>query len=124
MKRLLPAIAAAALLAAGCSSSGSGAPGRTTSSETTAGVAATAPTVTIKDFGYSGDLTVAPGATVEVVDQDSVAHTLTDKEHMMFDTGTINPGASGQFTAPTAPGKYPFGCTLHPEMSGVLTVSG
>jgi len=36
----------------------------------------------------------------------------------------VAPGASEtlQFTAP-APGDYPFVCTLHPGMDGVLTVT-
>src|SRR6185437_1626239 len=35
------------------------------------------PKITIKNFGYSGDLKVKPGAKVTVVNEDSVAHTLT-----------------------------------------------
>jgi plastocyanin len=86
---------------------------------------ASGPTITISNFGYTGALTVTPGATVTVVNRDSVAHTLTDKQTHAFDTGNIaGSGGTGTFTAPTKPGSYPFGCTYHPEMSGVLTVSG
>ena len=82
-------------------------------------------TITIKNFGYAGDLTVEPGEDVTVVNRDSTAHTLTDDANTMFDTGIVDGnGGTGTFVAPTTPGKYPFGCTLHPEMSGVLTVAG
>ena len=55
---------------------------------------------------------------------DSVAHTLTDKATMKFDTGNIaGNGGTGTFTAPTTPGSYPFGCTYHPNMAGTLVVT-
>jgi len=82
-------------------------------------------TITIKNFGYAGDFTVEPGEDVTVVNQDSTAHTLTDDSNTMFDTGIVDGnGGTGSFVAPMQPGEYPFGCTLHPEMSGVLTVAG
>jgi plastocyanin len=134
MRRLsIAAAATAALLAlAACSSSSSGNTGGSTTGGAGAGSMAagqssapsSAPKITIKDFGYTGDLTVKAGAKVTVVNEDSVAHTLTDKKAHKFDTGTIaGNGASGTFTAPSAPGKYPFGCTFHPEMAGTLTVT-
>lgn len=82
------------------------------------------PKITIKNFGYSGDLTVKPGAKVTVVNEDSVAHTLTDEKTHKFDTGNINGGASKTFTAPTAAGTYQLICTYHPQMHGTLTVKG
>jgi plastocyanin len=123
----IAAAAAAGLLAlAGCSSSGGNAssppasqPAGTSQPPSTSG-----PTITIKNFGYSGDLSVKAGAKVNVVNEDSIAHTLTDKDTGKFDTGSIDGnGGTGTFTAPAKPGKYPFGCTFHPEMSGSLTVT-
>lgn len=134
MKRLpIAAAAAAALLAlSACSSSSSGgshathstpAGGGTTTSAA-AGAPASAPKITIKNFGYTGTLTVKPGEKVTVVNEDSVAHTLTDKKTHKFDTGNIPAnGGTGTFTAPSTPGTYPFGCTYHPEMAGTLTVT-
>jgi plastocyanin len=78
--------------------------------------------ITIKNFGYTGSLTVKAGTKVTVVNDDSVPHTLTDKKRK-FDTGSIGGGGKGSFTAPSQPGKYPFGCTFHPEMAGTLTVT-
>ena len=86
--------------------------------------ATSGPTITIQNFGYSGALSVKAGAKVTVVNNDSVAHTLTDKDTHKFDTGSISgSGGTGTFTAPSKPGKYPFGCLFHPEMSGTLTVT-
>jgi plastocyanin len=130
MRRLsLAAAATAALLAlAACSSSSSGGSGGSSATSasggTSAAAPASAPKITIKNFGYTGSLTVKAGAKVTVVNEDSVPHTLTDKKTHKFDTGSINGnGGKGTFTAPSAPGKYPFGCTFHPEMAGTLTVT-
>lgn len=84
-------------------------------------VAAT--TVVIANFLFApADLTVAPGATVTVVNRDGANHTLTAKDHS-FDTGNIPGNATGTFTAPTKPGTYPYVCAIHPFMTATLTVS-
>ena len=121
MKRfsLVAAVAAALLALAACSSSGSGPPTSTSQPPGSSG-----PTITIKDFGYSGDLTVKAGAKVNVVNDDAVSHTLTDKATHKFDTGTIaGNGGTGSFTAPSKPGSYPLGCTFHPAMHSTLKVT-
>ncbi len=70
-------------------------------------------------------MTVSPGEKVTVTNDDSVAHTLTDQATQLFDTGNITAnGGIGHFTAPTKPGKYPFGCSYHADMAGVLIVKG
>ena len=125
MKRLLVGAAFTAVLtAAACGPSGDGSGASSNAAGGgTAGQRHGTPTITIMDFGYAGDLRVKPGARVTVVNRDSVAHTLTDKNGGLFDTGTIAGDGSGSFVAPMQPGTYPFGCTLHPEMTGVLTVT-
>ena len=63
------------------------------------------------------------GAKVTVTNNDSVAHTLTDKATHLFDTGNIaGGGGTGSFTAPSKPGTYPFGCMYHANMHGTLTL--
>lgn len=117
MKRVFVAAAFVAVLAvAACG-------GSSTAAHRVVGGNVGAATITIMDFGYTGDLTVNPGERVTVVNKDDVAHTLTDKAHGLFDTGSISGGGTGSFVAPMAAGKYPFGCTLRPEMSGMLTVA-
>jgi plastocyanin len=118
----------AVLLALGACSSTSSGNNRTTPPPTQPAASSSAPTsgptITIKDFGYSGTLTVKAGTKVTVVNNDSVPHTLTDKKSHKFDTGSIpGGGGTGSFTAPSTPGKYPFGCTFHPQMAGTLTVT-
>lgn len=88
------------------------------------GASVSASMLVIKNFAYSGHLTVKPGEKVAVVNQDSAPHTVTSKDGS-FDSGTINgSGGAGSFTAPSKPGKYPFGCNFHPNMAGTLTVTG
>jgi len=127
MNRISIAAAGMAVLLtlAACSSGGGGS--ATTSGPGAGGAstsaAVTGTQITIESFRYSGSLTVKAGAKVTVVNKDSTEHTLTDKAGK-FDTGTIQgSGGTGTFTAPSKPGKYPFGCTLHPNMSGTLTVT-
>ncbi|MFI6849321.1 cupredoxin domain-containing protein [Kitasatospora sp. NBC_00085] len=99
---------------ASASATGTPSPSSTTSSG--------AVQVTIKNFLFEpADFTVRPGETVTVTNEDSAAHTLTAADKS-FDTGTIAPGKSATFTAPTQPGSSPYICTIHPFMHGTLTV--
>lgn len=84
--------------------------------------AATVDTVVIKNFTFQpATLTVAPGATVTVDNQDQAAHTVTAKDNG-FDTGNIAGGARATFKAPGAAGNYPYLCTIHQYMTGTLVV--
>lgn len=113
----------AALLALTACSSSSSPPANSGTTTSSSSATQSGPTITIKDFGYSGALTVKPGEKVTVKNEDSAAHTLTDKKTKKFDTGKIPAeGGTGTFTAPSTPGSYPFGCTYHPEMAGTLVV--
>lgn len=88
------------------------------------GTAAGRTMITIKDFAYSGGQGVPAGATVTVKNDDSVAHTVTadDGSGGSFDVN-IDPGATATFKAPSKPGSYPYHCTYHSNMHGVLKVS-
>ncbi|MEO7752269.1 MAG: cupredoxin domain-containing protein [Terracoccus sp.] len=74
----------------------------------------------ISNFMFMVPASVAPGATITVTNDDSVAHTVTS------DTGAfdvkVNPGATATMTAPTKPGSYPFDCAIHSSMTGTLVV--
>ncbi|MHA6758413.1 cupredoxin domain-containing protein [Streptacidiphilus sp. PAMC 29251] len=87
------------------------------------GTSATSGTkIVIDHFAYAPmDLTVSPGQKVTVVNNDSTAHTLT-ADNKKFDTGSIGPGKSGSFTAPTTPGSYTYICSIHQFMHGTVTV--
>ena len=126
MRRLALAVCAAtlAVLLASCGgSSGSSSGSSPGSPSATSAAHAAGGGITIRGFAYSGTMTVKPGQKVTVTNDDSVTHTLTDKASHKFDTGDI-PGRGGSktFTAPTQPGRYPFGCTIHPDMKGTLLV--
>ena len=77
--------------------------------------------ITIDDFTYNVSGPVSPGATVTVVNNDDVPHTVTDPDGA-FDTGIFEAGATVTFTAPSEPGEYSIVCTIHPNMSGALVV--
>jgi plastocyanin len=120
------AAAAVTLMLASCSSSKSGSPASTAppggGTSAASGAPAPANGITIKDFAFSGTMTVKPGQKVTVTNRDSTAHTLTDMKTHKFDTGNLDPGATKSFTAPSAAGSYPFGCKYHSNMHGTLVV--
>ncbi|MEV7598475.1 cupredoxin domain-containing protein [Kitasatospora sp. NPDC089797] len=81
-------------------------------------------TVTIRDFAFDpADFTVPPGSVVTVRNAGTVTHTLTAQDPSSFDTGPVAPGATVTFTAPGAPGTYPYLCSYHHFMRGLLTVA-
>ncbi|HEV2127068.1 MAG TPA: cupredoxin domain-containing protein [Thermomicrobiales bacterium] len=78
--------------------------------------------VTIVDFSFDpAEIEVAVGTTVTWTNEDSVPHTAT-AEDGTFDTGALNQGESGSHTFDT-PGEYPYICSFHPNMHGVVIVT-
>jgi plastocyanin len=121
----MPLMAAllAGCLVGGCGSGGGGpaassGPGTATTGPVAGGAAA----ITIKDFEYGAPLTVAPGAVVMVTNMDAAGHTVTADKDQAFDVDVRGSGGTATFTAPSAPGSYPYHCTYHPNMHGTLTV--
>ncbi|MGN5631739.1 cupredoxin domain-containing protein [Streptomyces sp. AC154] len=109
---------------AGCSDSDGGGGGSSSSAPATSRPPAGGGTkVSIKDFKFRpADPTVAPGARITVTNDDTTTHTMTATKGKAFDTGDIAPGKSATFTAPSKAGAYPYDCTIHPFMTGTLTV--
>lgn len=95
------------------------------SSASSAGPASTTPapvaTIHIDTFRYRLPAPVAPGAAISVMNMDGENHTVTADSGNAFDVKAIA-GSSVTFTAPMAPGSYPFHCTYHSNMHGVLLV--
>ncbi|MYS24539.1 cupredoxin domain-containing protein [Streptomyces sp. DvalAA-14] len=119
---LAVALAGALITLTGCSSSSGGSGSTAATASSGASGAGGGSTIVINSFAFSpATLTVHPGVTVTVKNQDSTAHTATDGS--VFDTGTIGPGKSATFTAPKKPGTYSYICTIHQFMKGTLTVS-
>jgi plastocyanin len=79
------------------------------------------PTINISGMAFGGPLTVTPGATITIVNEDSMEHSVTSTPDAGFSTD-VDGGERRTFTAPTQPGDYPFICKYHPSMKGVLTV--
>jgi plastocyanin len=77
------------------------------------------------DFAFDPkDASVAAGGKVTVSNKGQAPHTLT-LDDQPLDTGTIQPGATAELTAPDEPGSYSYRCNVHPaRMRGVLVVLG
>lgn len=94
----------------------------TSSGEEKVGPAAQAQgVIAIANFGFGTDLVVRPGSTVTVANSDLAPHNVT-ADNGAFRTPDLARGATATFTAPSSPGRYEYGCTLHPQMRGVLVV--
>ena len=79
-------------------------------------------TITISDFEFDGPETVAPGAEVEVVNDDRSSHSVTSESDDFTEVVLEGGGATGTFTAPSEPGTYTYVCKFHPEMVAKLVV--
>lgn len=124
---LLVALLSIGALLTACSSThpsqtsyGSG--GSSTSAPAPASTPVAGPAITISGMAFGAPITVSPGATITVVNDDTVEHSVTSNPKGAFDTH-VDGGASKTFTAPTEPGTYPFTCVYHPSMTGTLVVS-
>jgi|GEM_PF-581406 len=107
--------------AAGSMSSMMPAPTTAASSAGASQPAAEPAVITISKFAYAVPVSVSPGAMITVMNKDEEAHTVTADSGNAFDD-MATAGASTQFKAPTKPGSYPFHCTYHSNMHGVLVV--
>lgn len=125
-KAMMAVVAAAALIAvSGCGAGGQGAPSTppsAASSNAPPPGTSESPTITIKDFGYQGPVSVSPGAKIAVKNQDVQAHTVTSDDGKAFDAAVDGGGGTAEFTAPTTPGSYPYHCAYHSNMHGTLVV--
>src|SRR4051794_22531554 len=99
---ILLVVAALALGLAACSSSSK-----------KSGSGSGTPDITAKDFSLT-NASVKAGATVTVKNDGGTTHTVTSDTAGQFDTGNISAGSTATFTAPSAPGTYPYHCNIHP----------
>lgn len=79
--------------------------------------------VSIVDFAFNPKtITVPVGTTVRWTNNGSAPHTVTSTSSpKAFDSGTLNPGESFEFTFKTA-GQFPYRCAIHPSMTGMVIV--
>src|SRR5215204_5022182 len=84
-------------------------------------------TVSIQDFSFDPDqITVAPGTTVTWVNDGQTPHTVTSTDGKDLDSATLQPGDSYTFTFEDddAGETYAYHCSIHPQMTASVKVSG
>ena len=84
-------------------------------------------TVSIQDFFFDPDqVSVAPGTTVTWVNEGEAPHTVTSTDGKELDSATLQPGDTYSFTFKDddAGETYAYQCTIHPQMTASVTVSG
>jgi plastocyanin len=119
--------------ATGGANATAGTPAATTTSSAAAAATLTIPmgASTPGNPAYEpASLTVKKGDAIDVVNKDSSPHTVTSGTGLedpnagkMFDTSIINAAASAQIaTADLEAGEYDYHCSVHPFMTGKITV--
>lgn len=81
-------------------------------------------TVSIKNFVFSPvNVSVKAGTKVTWTNNDSAAHTVTETDGKTGpSSGNLANGDSYSFTF-TKPGIYHYDCSIHPNMTGTVTVN-
>lgn len=78
-------------------------------------------TVKIENFTFSpADLTITPGTTVTWVNNDDIPHAVVETEKT-FRSKALDTDDKFSFTF-TTPGEFSYFCSLHPHMTGKITV--
>ena len=115
-------LVAFSLVLMACSDSGSEATTTRADPATTSAVSGAEAEITIQGFAFSGTRSVPVGTTVVVTNQDGVTHTWTSVDEV-WNSGGLSTGDTFEFTF-TDPGEYDFFCSIHPQMTGTITVEG
>lgn len=78
--------------------------------------------VSIKLLKFSPErIEVKSGQTIEWANSDLTPHNVTTVGTQEMKSGTINAGASWSHTF-SQPGSFPYYCSFHPEMKGIVIV--
>lgn len=84
-------------------------------------LAATPPTIGIKEFKYGPPIVSVPvGSTVTWVNHDEEPHTVTSATGAFSSAGLVNDDTFVQTF--TKPGTYEYFCKVHPFMKGTVVV--
>ncbi|KKT96922.1 MAG: Metal-binding protein [Candidatus Collierbacteria bacterium GW2011_GWC2_45_15] len=62
-----------------------------------------------------------PNSLINIINNGSIPHSVTS-DTGTFDSGLIEAGQPIDMEGPSEPGSYPFHCSIHPEIKGVLTI--
>jgi len=75
----------------------------------------------IDNFAFTPkEMTIKAGSTVRWTNKDDIPHTVTSDSNL-FSSPTLDTNQAFQFTF-EKPGRFLYFCTLHPMMTGVITV--
>lgn len=77
--------------------------------------------ITIQGFSFGDPATATVGGSVKVTNNDTTTHTWTSRDGV-FDSGRLAEQATFEFVF-DEPGEYEFFCTIHPSMTGSITVT-
>lgn len=78
--------------------------------------------VEMKDISFSPEeVTVKVNEMVRWVNEDPVAHTITD-DGGRFDSGAVSGSSATYEQTYAAPGVFSYTCTIHPTMKGTVIV--
>jgi plastocyanin len=102
-----------------------GTPGSTScspGSATTTTTSSSSQSVMISNYSFMpSSITVPTGTTVTWTNGDNVAHTVTSSDGGPLNSPNIPPGQTYSYTF-NAPGTYNYYCSIHPNMTGQVTV--
>lgn len=124
MRRLLPLLAmlALALAVVGCGGDDNGSDGGS-GTATQSSAAGGGVEVKLQNIQFSPkETTVKVGQKVTWVNEDSTDHDVTADSGADFKSDTFGNGATFEFT-PDKAGTIRYECTIHPGMTGTLTVT-
>ena len=129
MRRILVALCAVLALALGLAACGGSSGGGSTSASTSApssssGGSGGGVTIKMQNIQFSPkDTTVKVGDKVTWTNDDNTDHNVTAESGADFKSKDFGNGATFSFTADKA-GTIKYVCTIHPGMTGTLTVTG
>ena len=69
---------------------------------------------------FGGPVTISNGGTVSWTNGDSLVHNVV-ANNSSFNSGSMSPAEVFNFTFSTN-GSFPYRCTIHPTMTGSVTV--
>jgi len=126
MKRI-STLLAAALILGGCSTASSVSSTPAPAPVSSTSTSASAGGVVIRTFAFGPQsITVKAGSTVTWTNQDAILHTVTAgtpaNPGTAFDAKLDGVGSTFSFTF-SKPGTYPYHCSIHEVMRGVITVT-
>lgn len=79
--------------------------------------------VSIANFAFSPtDITVKKGTKVTWTNNDSTTHTITSEDEHGPSSDNVSPGQSYTFTFADE-GTFNYHCSIHPQMTGTVTVT-